>query len=36
MHRNILLDLLRKHNGFDENEAKMLAETIAFVQENED
>jgi 8-oxo-dGTP pyrophosphatase MutT (NUDIX family) len=36
MHRNILLDLLRKHKGFDENEAKMLAETIEFVESNED
>lgn len=36
MHRNILLNLLKKHKGFDENEAKMLAETIEFVQKNED
>lgn len=36
MHRNILLDLLRKHKSFNENEAKMLAETIEFVKENED
>jgi 8-oxo-dGTP pyrophosphatase MutT (NUDIX family) len=36
MHRNILLDLLKKHKGFDENETKMLAETIKFVESNED
>jgi 8-oxo-dGTP pyrophosphatase MutT (NUDIX family) len=36
MHRNILLDLLRKHKGFDEIEASMLAETIKFVKSNED
>jgi 8-oxo-dGTP pyrophosphatase MutT (NUDIX family) len=36
MHRNILLDLLRKHKGFDENEAKMLAETIDFVEKYKD
>ena len=36
MHRNILLDLLKNHKGFDENESKMLAETIEFVKFNED
>ncbi len=36
MHRNILLDLLRKHICFDKNETNMLAETIKFVKANED
>ncbi len=36
MHRKILLDLLKKHRGFDENENKMIEETIEFVKTNED
>lgn len=36
MHRNILLDLLRKHKGLNENEIYMIAETIEFVKANED
>ncbi len=36
MHRNILLNLLRKHKGFDKNETTMLSETIDFVKMHED
>ena len=36
MHRNMLLDLLGKHKGFNESEAKMIAETIEFVNQNPD
>jgi 8-oxo-dGTP pyrophosphatase MutT (NUDIX family) len=36
MHRKIILDLLRKHKGFDENEANMLAEMIDFVEKYKD
>ncbi|WP_435355505.1 NUDIX hydrolase [Emticicia sp. SJ17W-69] len=36
MHRIQLLDLLKKQKGFDENETKMIDETIEFVQTNED
>ena len=34
MHRQKLLNLLENHSPFDENEAKMLAETIDFVKNN--
>lgn len=36
MHRKSLLDLLKKYKGFDENETRMVAETIDFVHTNED
>jgi 8-oxo-dGTP pyrophosphatase MutT (NUDIX family) len=36
MHRKPILDLLNQHQAFDANEARMVADTIRFINENPD